>query len=114
PWSQPLMTEWARLHPRSPAAHLALANYYLAVGFAARGQEFASKTSEAQFRAMGEAFRSAFQELDIADKYLKKPTLSISMRIWLGAASGSMRSSPTELYKKAIKDFPDTMQVRIR
>jgi TPR repeat protein len=110
----PLMTEWTRLYPKSAAAHLALASHHAAVGFAARGSEYANKTSEAQFMAMRDAFRSALLELDIADKYSTKPTLSASMRIWLAAADHDMRPRPTDIYKTTITRFPDTLVVRIR
>lgn len=111
---EPLILEWVRRYPRSPAAHLALAHHYAAVGFSSRGSEYASKTTDTQFFAMGEAFRKAFQALETADKYSKKPSLSASVRVWLGMASGGVRPRPTETYRAAIKAFPDTLQVRIR
>ena len=111
---EPLILEWVRRYPRSPAAHLALAHHYAAVGFSSRGSEYASKTTDTQFFAMGEAFRKAFQALETADKYAKKPSLSASVRVWLGMASGGVRPGPTETYRGAIKAFPDTLQVRIR
>jgi tetratricopeptide (TPR) repeat protein len=111
---EPLIMSWAAKYPDSAAPWLALAHYYAQVGFAARGGEEATRTAEAQFVAMGAAFRKALYALEMADKRMKKHSLSASMKIWLGSTVKSTRPSPTEIYRSAIRAWPDTLQVRIR
>jgi tetratricopeptide (TPR) repeat protein len=111
---EPILLEWARNHPGSEAPYLALAVYYRETGYAARGSDFASDTAESQFDVMREAFRKAIAALDKADKVSRKASFSASLRLDMAKADGSLKPRPTEIYRKAIKDVPDTLQVRIR
>jgi tetratricopeptide (TPR) repeat protein len=113
PANEPLHLDWLQAHPRSQAAHLALAAHYVARGFAARGSDLGNKTSDMQIQAMVDAFKKVLFVLDKADALSKKPTISLAHRISVATATGNHQES-TRIYRKAIKDFPDTLQVRIR
>ena len=86
PGNEPLHVEWVRKFPKSRAAHLALGYYYQSHGFAARGDEFANKTSREQFAAMEDLFRQAMVELDAADA-LGKTSLTAAKRVAMAPAS---------------------------
>ena len=111
---EPLLMEWARLYPESPAAWLALSHYYMEVGFAARGGEYADRTSEAQFMAMGAAFRKALHSLEMADKRTRKHSLSASLRIRLASTVKNAQPSARDIYRAALKTYPESLQARIR
>jgi tetratricopeptide (TPR) repeat protein len=115
PGNEPLHLEWIKRYPKSQAAHLAMGYYYTSRGYAARGTGFAGETSREQFAAMEENFRRALAELDAADALGKKPTLSAAKRIAIAPTSPALRTlHPTEIYRKAIKEYPDTIEVRIQ
>jgi TPR repeat protein len=113
PGNEPLHVEWVRKFPKSRAAHLAMAYYYENLGWGARGDEFAGKTSREQFAAMEAYFRQAITELDAADA-LGKTTLTAAKRIGMARAGSALRLDATQLYRDAIKADPRTLEVRIR
>ena len=113
PGREPLHEDWIRQFPNSAAAHLAAANYYEARGWNARGGEYSSKTSDAQFQAMGLEFRKAFESLSKAENLMARPSLAAAMRMWMTAANGDRKNQVADIYRSAIKSFPETLQVRV-
>ena len=113
PARDPLHREWIQRYPKSEAAYLAAAAYYLRLAFAARGDKFSDETSDEQFDAMGESMIKANELLDEAMRLSKRPTMAISQRMRITTATGnSVRTA--QHYRKAIKDYPETLQVRYR
>jgi tetratricopeptide (TPR) repeat protein len=111
--NEPLHLEWIAAYPRSQAAYIALAVHMVERGFAARGRDFADKTSPLQFKGMADAFAKAIAALDKADTLSRKPTLSLAIRIRIAAAAGS-KPDERQLYRTAITKYPDTLIARIR
>jgi len=115
-WNQarePLHEDWIRQFPNSAAAYLAAAKYYEARGWNMRGSEYAAKTSSSQFQAMGLEFRKAYEYLGRAENLMARPTLAVSMRMWMQAANGDAHNRIEDLYRSALKTFPETLQVRL-
>lgn len=113
PADEPLHESWIKAHPKSRAARLARAYYFVARGWAARGTELAGKTSDIQFTAMAHAFDRAMADLDAAESLAKKPTPEWAERInILMTAGGRGDELSTAIYRKAIKKYPDTFAVR--
>jgi TPR repeat protein len=111
---EPLLREWVAKYPGSHAARLALAYHLTSRGWAARGAKFAKDTSQQQLAEMQKYFRQALKVYDEADALGKKPTLSIAQRIWISQSTPGLGLDKEELYRDAIKAYPDTLQVRIR
>jgi tetratricopeptide (TPR) repeat protein len=111
---EPLHEDWIRAYPSSAAAHLALAYYYEGRGFSARSSEFSSNVSSAQFQAMGLEFRKAFDALARAEALMARPTLPASLRIWMHGVMGDGKGGRIEdMYRSALKAYPETVQVRV-
>jgi tetratricopeptide (TPR) repeat protein len=113
PGNEPLHVEWLRRYPKSRAAHLALANHYEARGFAARGVDFAGKTSQEQFGAMEQLLRQALSEFDAADALGPKTSLAAAHRISIARTSRVFGLDASRLYRDVIKSYPNTLQARI-
>ena len=113
PGREPLHEDWIRQFPNSAAAYLAAAYHYEARGWNSRGGEYSSKTSDSQFQAMGQEFRKAFENLTRAEGLMARPTLAAAMRMWMMAAAGDRRNQVRDIYRSAIKSFPETVQVRV-
>ncbi|APV50872.1 hypothetical protein BWI17_14960 [Betaproteobacteria bacterium GR16-43] len=110
---EPLHREWIKRYPKSEAAYLAAAIYYLGAAHSARGSKFAEDTSDEQFEAMGESLVKANGLLDEAQRLSKRPAMEISQRIRIATNTGNPQRS-TQLYRKAIQDDPRTLTVRVR
>ena len=109
---EPLHEDWIREYPRSAAAYLALAYYYEGRGFSARSSEYSSKVSPAQFQAMGLEFRKSFDALAKAEALMARPTLPAYLRIWMLGVGGEARKVE-DMYRSALKSYPETVQVRV-
>lgn len=109
--NEPLHEEWVKAFPKSRAAHLAQARYFAARGWAARGDDFAGKTSETQWALMSAAFARANKALDTAEALAKTPTPEWAQRIGLLSSSGS-RQEAASIYSKTLKNHPRSLAVR--
>ena len=113
PAREPLHREWINRYPKSEAAYLAGAVYYLDRAHSARGSKFAEETSDEQFEVMGEFLVKANGLLDEAERLSKRPAMEIGQRIGIMTNTGNSQRT-TQLYRKAIKDDPQTLLVRAR
>jgi len=112
---EPLHEDWIRAYPRSAAAHLAQAYYYEGRGFNARSSEYSSNVSPAQFEAMGLEFRKAFDSLRKAEALMARPTLPAAKAIWMHGVTGDGKGKRIEdMYRSAIKTWPETVEIRVR
>lgn len=110
----PLHREWMEQFPRSQAARIAGAYYYVTRGYAARGRKFASDTAQEQFEAMTREFKRALVLLEEADGIGPKSSLAVSERINMAAAMGGRSSGDVrKLYEQGLRDFPRSLQIRI-
>jgi tetratricopeptide (TPR) repeat protein len=109
--NEPLHDEWVNAFPKSRAAHLAQAYHFAARGWAARGSDFANKTSETQFAVMSSAFARAAKAFDAAEALAKKPTLERAKRIDMLKAVGS-RAERDAIYRSTLKLHPGSLAVR--
>jgi tetratricopeptide (TPR) repeat protein len=109
--NEPLHADWVKANPKSRAARLAHAYYWIRRGWAARGGEVAAKTDKVQFAAMEHAFRKALGELEAGEAMSKKPTPEWARRIDVLKTFGAGEEMAA-LYAKAIARFPDTIAVR--
>ena len=107
------LREWARRYPESAAAHLALAHFYVNSGYTARGTASANETTESQFEAMAESFEKARPEILAAEQRLKKASPAAALAIVLGRAVGG-HARTQQVYREALRKWPDTLQVRIQ
>jgi hypothetical protein len=99
PGREPLHLEWLRGHPRSPAALLAIAYHYM--------QRWSASGNEVDMRDSIRAF-------DFAAERSKSPTLAIAGKIRIASDSrGGAGLDPAILYRKAIEQYPGTLEVRI-
>ena len=113
PGREPLHDDWIRQFPNSAAAYLAAAYYYEARGWNARGGEYASQTSDAQFQAMGLEFRKAFENLGHAENLMARPSLAAAKRMWMMSSSREQRRKAADIYRSAMKAYPEAVQVRV-
>jgi tetratricopeptide (TPR) repeat protein len=114
PRHEPLHAEWAKSRPRSRAAHLAQAYHWTERGWAGRGDQLASKTSDDQFAAMKSAFARALAALDASEAIAATPTPEWGQRIRI-LQTGAFRErgvSADTLYRKAIEKHPRTLITR--
>lgn len=81
--------EWIAQYPRSYAARLARGFYLSGLGYAARGQNYASATTPYQFADMGSYFRDAMADLQASLDLDPKPVLTWSTMIRIARADRS-------------------------
>jgi len=110
---EPLLREWVVQFPKSQAARLALGYHYNARGWAARGIEYASKTSPQQLALMTQYFRRALVAYDEADALGTPLSLSTAQRISLAGTSRALELDPTRLYRDGIRAHPESLQIRV-
>jgi tetratricopeptide (TPR) repeat protein len=105
--------DWIKAHPKSEAAHLAQAIYYISRGWAARGSEFAGKTADAQFRAMEQMFGKAKLALDAAVALSKRPTPEAALLLEILRNFGAAQEMGQQVYRDALKRDPKAVQLRV-
>ena len=110
---EPLHAEWIQAFPRSRAAHLAAAYYWVSRAYRARGTDVADKTSPVQMAAMEQAFKFAWMELEAAQKFAKIPTPESGKRLEILRAVKSRKDEADSIYRKTLADHPQSLQVRI-
>ena len=111
--NEPFHEAWIKAFPKSEAAFLAQANYYLTRAWAARGNDFASKTARSQFAAMEQAGAKAANALDSAAKLSKRPTLEAVVMLETVQLIGD-QGSAAAIYHEALKRDPQAVRLRIR
>lgn len=82
----PILEEWVQKEPTSYPAHLARAQHLLALGWQARGDRFANKTSEQQFSEMKSLLVEGAKEAIAAIKL--NPKSSIAYGLIVDATKG--------------------------
>jgi tetratricopeptide (TPR) repeat protein len=107
----PLLEQWVKSEPDSYPAHLARAKYLLALGWQARGDHNADKTSEEQFSEMKKLFGESANEAVAAIKL--NPKASIAYAAIIDAAKGvSDRKTMESVYAAGIKNVPLSLSIR--
>jgi tetratricopeptide (TPR) repeat protein len=107
----PLLEQWVKSEPDSYPAHLARAKYLLALGWQARGDRNADKTSEEQFNEMKKLFGESANEAVAAIKL--NPKASIAYAAIIDAAKGvSDRKTMESVYAAGIKNVPLSLSIR--
>ena len=99
----PILEEWVKSEPDSYPAHLARAKFLLALGWQARGDQGADKTSEEQFDEMKRLFGESAKEAVAAIKL--NPKASIAYAAIIDAAKGvSDRKTMESAYSAGIEE----------
>lgn len=111
---EPMILEWIRQQPKSPAAYLALGYHYMARGFALAGPS-GDRVSKVQTAAAARELLYALEAFDVSDRLGARPTLSNAARVRIGLAVGKLKNlDATALYRKTIRSYPDALEVRIQ
>lgn len=110
---EPLIEEWARIMPRSAAAHLALAYFHAERAHAVLDKAAAPRPSPAQSAAAGEDARAALLALDNAQRLGVWLSLANAARIRV-AASGATPLDSARLYREALRERPGTLEARLQ
>jgi tetratricopeptide (TPR) repeat protein len=105
------MDEWVRSRPNSYAAKLARGIHYKYVGLEARGDEYASRVSDARWAKRDEAYARAAKDLGSSIDLDERPLLSFH---YLIDPSGSLRwfTSNRRLLEQAVAIDPNNFIVR--
>ncbi len=112
PALSPILDEWVKNEPASYPAHLARAKHLLALGWQARGNRFADKTSEQQFREMGQLMGESVKEADTAINM--NPKSSIGYGLIIDAAkSVSDYKTMERAYAASLKNVPLSLSTRV-
>jgi tetratricopeptide (TPR) repeat protein len=107
----PLLEDWVKSEPDSYPAHLARAKYLLALGWQARGDQDADKTSEEQFDEMKRLFGESAKEAVAAIKL--NPKASIAYAAIIDATKGvSDRKTMESAYSAGIRNVPLSLSIR--
>jgi tetratricopeptide (TPR) repeat protein len=106
-----ILEEWVEKEPGSFPAHLARAEHLLALGWQARGDRFAEKTSEQQFNEMqnllGESVKEAIAAIKLNPKSSIGYGLIIDAAKGVGSGDGLRRA-----YAAGIKNVPLSLSIR--
>ena len=112
PALSPLLDEWVAKDPNSYAAHLARAEYLLAAGYQARGDQYADETSEGQFAAMNLLMGKVEKDALVAIKL--NPKSSFGYAAIIDAARGSSDEDMREkAFAAGLKNVPLSMVIRV-
>ncbi|MGH8642044.1 MAG: DUF4034 domain-containing protein [Burkholderiales bacterium] len=92
-----LYDRWVAAKPESYVARVARAHYLMQLGYLARGQAYARKTSAAQFGEMYALFQTALNDLAVAIKLDPKPVLAADILIDIAQALGAREPAANSL-----------------
>jgi tetratricopeptide (TPR) repeat protein len=109
--SSPL-DEWVKSDPNSYQAHLARAEYLIALGGQARGNRYANKTTEQQFSEMNRLFVEGVKETVAAIKLNPKASIAYSLIIQ-AAKAGSDGNTLERVYAAGLKNIPLSLSIRV-
>ena len=101
--------DWVAKDPNSPFAYLARAEFYSAMGWKSRGNDFADETSESQFNEMRYYFEKATRDVKEALKLNPKIVHSYITLIQL---SKTMSLDAGPIVEKALAINPYSLRVR--
>lgn len=111
---EPMILEWIRQQPKSPAAYLALGYHYMARGLALAAPN-RDGVAKAQAAAAARELVHALKAFDVSDRLGARPTLSNAARVRIGLAAGLPgKLDATAVYRKTIRLYPDALEVRIQ
>jgi tetratricopeptide (TPR) repeat protein len=106
-----LLQEWTQRSPDSYAAHLARAEFLFTEGSSARGDKWASETSDEQFQKMNDFFAAGEKEarraLAINPRLAEAYTLLVTRQRSLGGPAGCMRET-----EAGVKQVPASFVIR--
>lgn len=105
------LDRWAAKTPDHFAPLLARATHFDAVASAARGADWAAKTSASQLAGMVDAHTSARR--DLAQALARKPTLVAAHRLLIRMAMADSDADPRASFEQAIATCPACFQVRV-
>ena len=111
PRLRPALDAWIAQTPTSPGAHLARASHFTAMGWAARGHAFASKTSQRQFGEMGEWFALAASDIATAKRLDSTNVMVYWLHLGLIPGGDVDRSAVLE---QGLRQLPGSLLLRTR
>jgi tetratricopeptide (TPR) repeat protein len=106
-----LLDEWVQASPKSWVPLIARANYYVALGWKARGAESAGETSENQFRQMRDNFSVAVRDATAALRIKPRLWFAYDTLIRVNKSKGDQEAGIL-LVRKALENFPDSYIIR--
>ena len=108
----PLLDEWVAKDPNSYTAHTARAEYLVAAGYQARGNQYANETSEGQFAEMNALLAKAVKDAVAAIKLNPKSGFPYAVIIEAsrGASEDVMRE---QAFAAGLKNVPLSMVIRV-
>jgi len=106
-----LLTDWVKATPETYQPYLARAAYYFGAGWNARGEKWASETSQGQFEGMGEYFEKARTDLNTALRIYDRTVLPYYFMISMATAQGRDSEAEQSL-RKALNLAPASYKVR--
>jgi tetratricopeptide (TPR) repeat protein len=108
----PILDEWVAKAPNSYPAHLARAEYLVAAGYQARGDQSADETSASQFAEMNVLLGKAVKDAVVAIKLNPKSSLAYAAIIDAarGASDDDMRE---KVFAAGLKNVPLSMVIRV-
>jgi Domain of unknown function (DUF4034) len=105
------LQEWTRRSPDSYAAHLARAEFLFTEGSSARGDKWASETSDEEFQKMNDFFAAGEKEarraLAINPRLAEAYTLLVTRQRSAGGPAGCMRET-----EAGVKQVPASFVIR--
>ena len=108
----PLLDEWVSKDPNSCPAHSARAEYLVAAGYQARGDQSADETSAGQFAEMNALLAKAVEDATAAIKL--NPNSSFGYASIIDAATGASDDDLREqTFAAGLKNIPLSMVIRV-
>jgi hypothetical protein len=107
-----LLQEWQRKLPQSTTARIALSDFWMKLGWQARGGGFASSVTDAGWQTFHEYVTKALSVLREVD--LEKDPMAYHQQIELAKDSSAHLELLQSLYLKAISKFPDFYEFYIQ
>lgn len=108
-----ILDEWVQSDSKSWVPLLARANYYIAIGWKARGTQWAKDTSRERFKRMEESFAQAVRDVSTALKINPRLLDAYFILMEINRNFGDQKTGAS-LAKKALEVFPDSYLLRQR
>lgn len=106
------LNEWVRQSPSSYAARVARGGFYMNQGLDARGENWASETSDERIQAMRQYMAKATGDLERSLEFTSKPYLSHRLLMSVSLYAGS-RDTTKARFVEAAKLAPRSAQLRL-
>ena len=108
----PNLDEWVAKDPNSYSAHIARAEYLVAAGYHARGDQYADQTPDSQFAEMNALLGKAVKDAVVAIKL--NPKSSFGYSVIIDAARGASEDDMREqAFAAGLKNVPLSMVIRV-